>query len=252
MNISKTVKPLTGLKFNKLTVGEISGRNKGGFLLYECACECGGKISATSDHLKRGMVKSCGCLKAKAREKRSQQIIKDYSKLINLKYNKLTIIKIDGSKNKFGHTLCTCECDCGTIKEVELSLVVTNQLKSCGCYRLEVVKSKIGEKHVNWNPNKTDSQRLEEKVARKNNLQFKKWSKEVKQRDKFICQICENNSRKLVSHHLNCWANFEEQRYDLENGVCLCENCHRLFHKKYGLKTTKEDFVNFINFIKNN
>ena len=57
-NTSK-IKDLTGMKFNKLTVIGIASRNP---LYWECKCDCGNTTKVRTANLKRGMVKSCGCL----------------------------------------------------------------------------------------------------------------------------------------------------------------------------------------------
>lgn len=53
---------LAGQKHNKLTVLEKVGRNEIG-VLWSCTCECGNVVVVAATHIKRGRVKSCGCLK---------------------------------------------------------------------------------------------------------------------------------------------------------------------------------------------
>jgi hypothetical protein len=52
---------LTGLRFEKLTVIERYGK-RGKSILWRCTCDCGNETYATASNLKRGHVKSCGCL----------------------------------------------------------------------------------------------------------------------------------------------------------------------------------------------
>jgi hypothetical protein len=50
----------------------------------------------------------------------------------------------------------------------------------------------------------------------------------------------------LNSHHLNAWADFPAERYDVGNGVTLCQSCHDRFHEIYGKgKNTVEHFREF-------
>lgn len=53
---------LTGQKFGRLTALERVGRTKHGDLLWRCKCDCGNEHVTSSDHLKSGCTKSCGCL----------------------------------------------------------------------------------------------------------------------------------------------------------------------------------------------
>jgi hypothetical protein len=74
--------------------------------------------------------------------------------------------------------------------------------------------------------------------------------RKIKEIFNFECQICNERKRNLESHHLNAWSLCPEQRFNIDNGVCLCKECHSLFHKKYGLKTTKEQYDEFVLFLK--
>lgn len=75
-----------------------------------------------------------------------------------------------------------------------------------------------------------------------------KWAKKVKQRDNYTCQLCfaSGSGVYLHSHHLNSWDLFPDQRYQLDNGITLCNQCHFSFHKISGLGTnTKYQFEQF-------
>lgn len=76
----------------------------------------------------------------------------------------------------------------------------------------------------------------------------RKWKKEVHKRDNDTCVCCgkENLSPKYA-HHLYSHHSHKELRYDVDNGVTLCKECHLDFHRKYGNKdNTKEQFEEFI------
>lgn len=53
---------ITGQKFNHLTAIRIESRNP---LKWLCKCDCGNLHIVSANNLKRGQVKSCGCLKQK-------------------------------------------------------------------------------------------------------------------------------------------------------------------------------------------
>ena len=77
---------------------------------------------------------------------------------------------------------------------------------------------------------------------------YNTWRREVYERDNYTCQVCgDNKGGNLNSHHLNSYNSNKEQRTDLNNGITLCEKCHKKFHNKYGNgDNTKEQFEEFI------
>ena len=59
--------------------------------------------------------------------------------------------------------------------------------------------------------------------------QYKKWRKDVYKRDNFHCQWpgCPNN-KKLNAHHIKTWAHFPGLRFDVNNGITLCKQHHKM------------------------
>lgn len=81
---------------------------------------------------------------------------------------------------------------------------------------------------------------------RKDDYGYIRWAQEVKRRDHFVCCICGLKGVALNSHHMNSWADHPAERYDVPNGVTLCESCHDRYHDTYGKgKNTKEQFEEF-------
>lgn len=60
----------------------------------------------------------------------------------------------------------------------------------------------------------------------------RQWIKEVKKRDKFICQTCgkSGDNNQLVAHHIKSWKNNINLRFDIDNGKTMCRGCHCLLH----------------------
>ena len=53
---------LAGQRFGRLTVVEYVGRTRHGHVVWKCACECGGSSTPTTQSLRCGHARSCGCI----------------------------------------------------------------------------------------------------------------------------------------------------------------------------------------------
>lgn len=58
------------------------------------------------------------------------------------------------------------------------------------------------------------------------------WRSKVFERDNWTCQTCGKRGCYLEPHHIKGWAKYPELRYEVENGVTLCLECHKLTRKK--------------------
>lgn len=74
----------------------------------------------------------------------------------------------------------------------------------------------------------------EDRVNRRAMPWMKSWAKEVKVMADFTCEGCGQVGGKLHSHHKDSYRSNEKRRIDILNGACLCEDCHKDFHKQYG------------------
>lgn len=83
--------------------------------------------------------------------------------------------------------------------------------------------------------------------------EYNEWRLKVYWKYKFVCDCCNSKRSKNIkmnAHHLNSFQLNKEQRYDVNNGVCLCEKCHWKFHGMYGnVNNTKEQYIEFKNTI---
>ena len=82
----------------------------------------------------------------------------------------------------------------------------------------------------------------------RNTKEYRKWRIGVLRRDK-RCVVC-GSIKHRQAHHLNCASYHKEDRFDVGNGITLCQHHHSLFHNKfkggYRKKTTKKDFSKFM------
>ena len=64
---------------------------------------------------------------------------RDYS-ILGQKFGRLVVLDFAG-KDKAGHTLLRCKCDCGAEVIVSRSNLKSGATSSCGCARKEIVSS---------------------------------------------------------------------------------------------------------------
>ena len=84
-----------------------------------------------------------------------------------------------------------------------------------------------GENHYFWQGGITP---INKKL--RHSIEFRLWREAVFARDNWTCQKCGQRGGKLHSHHIKPFSKFPELRFDIENGITLCSNCHKKIHKK--------------------
>jgi 5-methylcytosine-specific restriction endonuclease McrA len=68
-------------------------------------------------------------------------------------------------------------------------------------------------------------------IARSN--EYRDWRKLIFERDDYTCRKCEKKGKLLRAHHILNFSKYPKLRYKINNGITLCEKCHKEFHKKY-------------------
>lgn len=223
---------LIGQKFNKLTVINFSHK-KNGRKYWMCQCDCGNNHVVEASNLKRGEVKSCGCLKKKLLD------------LTGKKFGFLTPIElIKNGKNR----IWKCLCDCGKESFPHHGSIVRGETVSCGCYHIslvrEILRKAKGSNHPRWRADLTDDERLlnNDRSSIPENWE---WKSLVLKRDNWTCQLT-GQKRNICVHHLYSWNTYPNLRFIIENGVTLSEDIHKLFHSLYGYgNNTPEQFGEF-------
>ena len=144
------IKNLVGKRFGKLKVVsraedyiEPSGRHRPQWL---CECDCGGVIVVNSAKLQKGTVNCCDNCNPR---KRRVGLKLD---LTGKKFGKWTVLKeVVSNKTKSGHSRWLCQCECGTIREVDGGHLSQHKSTSCGCSRREMgVIDLTGRKFGRW------------------------------------------------------------------------------------------------------
>ncbi len=64
---------------------------------------------------------------------------------------------------------------------------------------------------------------------------FRIWRTAVFERDNFTCQHCSIRGKYLHPHHIKPFCDFVDLRFDVNNGITLCSNCHQQEHRKIKL-----------------
>lgn len=70
-------------------------------------------------------------------------------------------------------------------------------------------------------------------VVSRNSKEYRKWVKDVLQRDNYSCQDCGSKDN-LQAHHIEPYSQNPYMRVVLENGVTLCGECHSNQHNDMG------------------
>lgn len=78
-------------------------------------------------------------------------------------------------------------------------------------------------------------------------LEYRRWRVAVIRRDS-KCVIC-GSLQNRHAHHINHSQFFPLLRFEVSNGVCMCNECHSQFHNNFKKNTKmKCDYVDWNNF----
>jgi 5-methylcytosine-specific restriction endonuclease McrA len=120
-------------------------------------------------------------------------------------------------------------CGEGFTRQENVSSKRRNHFCSPGCYF----------SHIH-NPTLTDEEREENRKY----PAYRVWRKSVFERDDYTCKCCGERGVKLAAHHILNFAEHKDLRVEVDNGITLCEGCHKSFHSIYGVKNNNKQQLN--------
>lgn len=181
-------KDITGQRYGRLVALKYVGKNESGKVLWDCLCDCGKHKTVVYGNLKSGYTKSCGCLPSNVE-----------TDVMGKKYGKLTPIKSTGKKDGHNSTIWECQCDCGNISYVSVRNLISEDILSCGCKKIEAGK--------NMQPKAVECAKKSKKSGRfETNINAKKWN------------LIAPDGREFVCTNLSLWARKNTSLFGFESG----------------------------------
>ena len=229
-----------------------SNKDRGqGYMTFRCeVCNKEKKILVSKYNKSKHHYCSKECSKANLHNNYIGRNSKLYSRIIVKCKECGNIIYVN--RYKYEHqSLFFCSFECKTNYQKRSQLGTNNPFY--GKEHNKLTKRKISLKNKGkraWNkgvkvPWKTDMERELDRTLYGD--KYREWRNSVFKRDDYTCQICgDSSSGNLNAHHLDGYNWCKDKRVDIDNGVTLCDECHRRFHKLYGRGfNTKEQFEKF-------
>lgn len=146
----RTSVDITGQRFGKLIALykitsqiEKNGKTK---TRWHCKCDCGKECDVLTENLRKGDTTSCGCKMSEYRNRAED--------LTHQRFGKLFIIEkdIELSQQK-KRTYWRCQCDCGKIKSIYHTCLLSGDTSSCGCQHSKgetIIKQLLDIKEIQY------------------------------------------------------------------------------------------------------
>ena len=130
------------------------------------------------------------------------------------------------------HEIKNKQRECPKCKKIFIAKSSEDKYCSWECYNSDRHMPK-GSEHWNWKGG------ISKENDHRDSNDYKQWRLQVYQRDGYKCVKC-GSKEKLNAHHIFAWQFYPEKRYDVNNGMTLCEKCHIKIHQKYGYDSREE------------
>jgi group I intron endonuclease len=130
-------------------------------------------------------------------------------------------------------------------KPKKINALIEPKLCECGCLKYAKPGNRFIQGH---NAKQTGFQQGSSNCSFKDGAtkKQKEWKESVYLRDKYSCQKCFNEKGfTLNAHHIKPKEKFPELMFDVNNGITLCNSCHRAEHEgamlnKHHTETSKQ------------
>ena len=201
---------LIGQRFGRLLARKRFAGSRKTPAKWECECDCGNTTKVQTNYLQSGHTKSCGCLRK----------IAPIPDITGMRFGRLLVLEFAGT-NKRSHSKWLCQCDCGNKKTILAASLRYKQTISCGCYHTEVIRRQRKQHRIS-----PENERI------RKSFEIKEWKKAVLERDGWKCQSCNQIGGNLNVHHILAFAKYQKQRFNINNGITLCVECHKNLHRR--------------------
>ena len=162
--------------------------------------------------------------------------------------NEIRTIQIMNGDQPVDYRIYRCEC-CG--EDVEESWPFYESDNGAFCMDCAFINGLISEaEYVNSLPVSLDGVRAafkdgmihivtngrqfaweKTKKQQRKTAEYVKWRNDVFHRDNYKCAICGKVGGELNAHHIKPFAKYKSYRLDIDNGLTLCNKCHKTVHK---------------------
>lgn len=139
---------LSGKVIGEWTVHERDPNNRRNWL---CTCSCGVKRSVDGANLRSGVSPSCGHLR---RQKWLDRCEAQRKEVEGERFGFLVVQSTYLGKDRRGHGegMATCKCECGTVKDFLISVLVRGDAKSCGCFNSKLSSERAARRNETHEP----------------------------------------------------------------------------------------------------
>lgn len=214
---------LTGECFGRWLVLMEVERGPSGDARWWCRCDCGTERAVYATSLVSNQSQSCGCLH---REVSKRQAKKNFTKPIKSGaiFERLTVIRREGTKHRQAAYRCLCECGNETV--VPSGDLRSGHTKSCGCYNIDRIKERATTHGLSGTPGFSAWRHA---VRRESDSE---WTPELSDElFEFMpeCVLCGETETLTMDHVVPV---SKGGRAEPGNVVILCKSCNSKKHDK--------------------